>query len=77
VSDPKRHEQQLGEQAMAAIAKALPLPWTVEVTFRTLAGEKVFTWHAPCQVTAIDDTVDINLDLGSVAANFSQGETSG
>lgn len=51
---------------MAAIAASLPMPWTVEVTFRTLKGEPVFTWHAPCKVTAPGQTVSVEVDLGSV-----------
>ena len=51
---------------MAAIAEGLPLPWTVEVTFRTTDGREVLTWHAPCRVTAPDDTVAVEVDLGSV-----------
>lgn len=50
---------------MAAIAEALPMPWTVEVTFRTKAGVPVFTWHAPSHVTAADQVVAVEIDLGS------------
>jgi hypothetical protein len=51
---------------MAAIAEGMPMPWTVEVTFRTKDGTEVFTWYAPCQVTAPDQTVSLEIDLGSV-----------
>ena len=50
---------------MAAIADGLPLPWTVEVTFRTKDGREVFTYYAPCQVTAPDQTVTVEVDLGA------------
>jgi hypothetical protein len=50
---------------MAAITEALPMPWTVEVTFRTKDGREVFTWYAPCQVTAPDQTVAVEVDLGA------------
>jgi len=51
---------------MAAITEALPMPWTVEVTFRTKDGREVFTWYAACEVTAPDQAVAIEIDLGSV-----------
>lgn len=51
---------------MPAITEAMPLPWTVEVTFRTKAGGPVFTWYAPVEVTAPDQTVSVEIDLGSM-----------
>lgn len=50
---------------MAAIARELPMPWTVEVTFRVKDGREVFTYVAPCKVTAPDQVVSVEVDLGS------------
>lgn len=58
---------------MKAIAQAMPMPWTVEVTLRTKAGDEVFTWYAPVEVTDIDQAVAIELDLGSVQATLTPG----
>jgi hypothetical protein len=52
---------------MAAIAEAQPLPWTVEVTFRTKAGDELFTWNA-CEVTSLDQTVSIEIPVGTAIA---------
>ena len=48
---------------MTAIASAQPLPWTVEVTFRTKAGEALVTWNA-CEVTSLDQTVSLEIPVG-------------
>jgi hypothetical protein len=55
---------------MATIAEGLPMPWTVEVTFRAKDGSEVFTWYAPCQVTAPDQAVSLEIDLGSVRSTL-------
>ena len=49
---------------MTAIAASQPLPWTVEVTFRTKAGDELFTWNA-CTVTSLDQTVSIEIPVGT------------